>query len=77
MLAASLAMDPIDLTIIIVYLVGIVAIGCLAGFRQRRTAEGQGYVARAGHNAIPEETALENILAMFDAFREYGVYEKR
>jgi SSS family solute:Na+ symporter len=43
MLATSLAMDPIDLTIIVVYLVGIVAIGCLAGFRQRRTAEGQGY----------------------------------
>ncbi len=43
MLAASLAMHPIDLTIIVLYLVGIVAIGCLAGFRQRRTAEGQGY----------------------------------
>jgi len=43
MLAASLSMHPVDLTIIVVYLVGIVAIGCLAGFRQRRTAEGQGY----------------------------------
>ncbi|MHC4751471.1 MAG: sodium:solute symporter [Planctomycetota bacterium] len=43
MLALSLAMDPIDLTIIIVYLVGIVTIGCLAGFRQRRTLKGQGY----------------------------------
>jgi len=39
----TLAMDPIDLAIIVVYLVGIVTIGCLAGFRQRRTAKGQGY----------------------------------
>jgi len=23
------------------------------------------------------QTALENILAMFDVFREYGVFEKR
>jgi len=36
-------MHPIDVSIIVVYLVGIVALGCLAGFRQRRTAEGQGY----------------------------------
>ena len=43
MLATSLAMHPIDVSIIVVYLVGIVALGCLAGFRQRRTAEGQGY----------------------------------
>lgn len=43
MLAASLAMDPIDLTIIVVYLVGIVTMGCLVGFRQRRGVEGQGY----------------------------------
>jgi SSS family solute:Na+ symporter len=43
MIAAGLAMDPIDLTIIVVYLVGIVTIGCLVGFRQRRTAKGQGY----------------------------------
>jgi len=43
MLAMSSTMNPIDLTIIVVYLVGIVTIGCLAGFRQRRTAQGQGY----------------------------------
>jgi len=43
MLGSSLAIEPIDLSIIVAYLVGIVAIGCLAGFRQRRTAEGQGY----------------------------------
>ena len=43
MLAATPAMNPIDLAIIVVYLVGIVTIGCLAGFRQRRTGEGQGY----------------------------------
>ena len=36
-------MDPVDFTIIVAYLVGIVAIGCLAGFRQRRKTEGQAY----------------------------------
>jgi len=36
-------MSSVDATIILIYLVGIVAIGCLAGSRQRRTAEGQGY----------------------------------
>ena len=41
--ASTPAMDPVDLAIIIIYLVGIVTIGCLAGFRQRRTTEGQGY----------------------------------
>ena len=43
MLAVSLTINPIDLSIIVVYLVGIVVIGCWAGFRQRRSAEGQGY----------------------------------
>jgi SSS family solute:Na+ symporter len=43
MLAASLTINPIDLSIIVIYLVGIVAIGCWAGFRQRRSVEGQGY----------------------------------
>jgi len=35
---------------------------------------GGGYVAGASHDTILEETPLENVLAMFDAVREYGVY---
>jgi uroporphyrinogen-III decarboxylase len=36
---------------------------------------GGGFVAGASHDWILEETPLENVLAMFDAIREYGVYE--
>lgn len=36
---------------------------------------GGGYVAGASHDCILEETPLENVLAMFDAIREFGVYE--
>jgi uroporphyrinogen-III decarboxylase len=35
---------------------------------------GGGYVAGASHDAILEETPVENIVAMFDAIREFGVY---
>ena len=35
---------------------------------------GGGYVAGASHDSILEETPLENVLAMFDAIREFGVY---
>jgi len=35
---------------------------------------GGGYVASASHDTILEETPLENVLAMFDAIREFGVY---
>ena len=35
---------------------------------------GGGYVAGASHDAILEETPLENVLAMFDAVEEYGNY---
>jgi uroporphyrinogen-III decarboxylase len=35
---------------------------------------GGGFVAGASHDTILEETPLENVLAMFDAIREYGVY---
>ncbi|MFC1573675.1 uroporphyrinogen decarboxylase family protein [Candidatus Latescibacterota bacterium] len=35
---------------------------------------GGGFVAGASHDYILEETPLENILAMFDTIREYGVY---
>jgi uroporphyrinogen decarboxylase len=37
---------------------------------------GGGYVAGASHDSILEETPVENILAMFDAIAEYGVYRK-
>lgn len=35
---------------------------------------GGGFVAGASHDAILEETPVENVLAMFDAIREYGEY---
>jgi uroporphyrinogen-III decarboxylase len=35
---------------------------------------GGGYVAGASHDSILEETPVENILAMFDALREFGRY---
>ena len=39
----KLDIHPIDLTIIIVYLVGIVALGCWAGMRKRANAKGSDY----------------------------------
>ena len=38
---------------------------------------GGGYVAGASHDTILEETPLENVTAMFDAVREYGIYDKK
>ncbi|MCK5565096.1 MAG: hypothetical protein KAJ07_07595 [Planctomycetes bacterium] len=35
---------------------------------------GRGYIAGASHDTILEETPVENVLAMFDAVNEYGVY---
>ena len=35
---------------------------------------GGGYVAGASHDTILEETPLENVLAMFDAVRDFGCY---
>ncbi len=35
---------------------------------------GGGYVAGASHDYVLEETPAENVLAMFDAVREFGVY---
>jgi len=35
---------------------------------------GGGYIAGASHDAILEETPVENVLAMFDSIREFGVY---
>ena len=37
---------------------------------------GGGYVAGASHDTILEETPLENVLAMFDAIGEFGVYDR-
>jgi uroporphyrinogen decarboxylase len=36
---------------------------------------GGGYVAGASHDTILEETPVANVVAMFEAIREYGVYE--
>ena len=48
---------------------------------RRRTREvldimkpGGGYVAGASHDSILEETPVENVVAMFDAVREFGGY---
>jgi hypothetical protein len=38
---------------------------------------GGGYVAGASHDTILEETPIENVIAMFDAVREFGDYNKR
>jgi hypothetical protein len=37
-------------------------------------APGGGYVAGASHDSILEETPVENVVAMFDAVREFGLY---
>ena len=51
-------------------------------FVRRKTREvldvmkpGGGYVAGASHDTILQETPVENVLAMFDAIREFGVYK--
>ena len=36
---------------------------------------GGGYIAGASHDTILEETPVENVLAMFDAIREFGSYD--
>ena len=38
---------------------------------------GGGYVAGASHDSILEETPVRNIVAMFDAIREFGSYLKK
>lgn len=40
----------------------------------RIMAPGGGYIAGASHDYILEETPVENVVAMFDAVAEYGVY---
>ncbi len=37
---------------------------------------GGGYVAGASHDTILEETPVENVVAMFDAIREFGTYDR-
>jgi len=39
-------------------------------------APGGGYVAGASHDYILEETPVENVVAMFDAVAEFGIYDK-
>ena len=36
---------------------------------------GGGFIAGASHDSILEETPVENVVAMFDAIREFGGYE--
>ena len=36
---------------------------------------GGGFIAGASHDSILEETPVENVLAMFDAIREFGGYD--
>jgi len=40
----------------------------------RIMAPGGGYIAGASHDYILEETPVENVVAMFDAVAEFGVY---
>ncbi len=35
---------------------------------------GGGYVAGVSHDSILEETPVENVIAMFDTVRDFGVY---
>ena len=35
---------------------------------------GGGYIAGASHDSILEETPVENVVAMFDAIKEFGIY---
>ncbi len=37
---------------------------------------GGGYILSASHDYLLEETPVENVLAMFDAGRDYGLYEE-
>ena len=39
-------------------------------------APGGAYVAGASHDTILNQTPLENVLAMFDAIEEFGVYHQ-
>jgi uroporphyrinogen decarboxylase len=39
-------------------------------------APGGGYIAGASHDTILEETPVENVLAMCEAVREFGVYRR-
>lgn len=40
----------------------------------RAMMPGGGYIAGASHDSILEETPVENVVAMFDAVHEFGVY---
>lgn len=58
-----------------------VVINGTPGFVREKTREvieimkpGGGFVAGASHDSILEETPVENVVAMFDAIREFGTY---
>ena len=38
---------------------------------------GGGYVAGASHDTILVETPAKNVVAMLDAVREFGIYDKK
>jgi uroporphyrinogen decarboxylase len=40
----------------------------------RTMMPGSGYIAGASHDTVLEETPVKNVLAMFDAINEYGIY---
>lgn len=48
MLGAQLAIEKLDLAIIVIYFVVIIGLGCLAGLHRRRTAEGKAYFLAGG-----------------------------
>jgi solute:Na+ symporter, SSS family len=48
MLGMQLAIDKLDLAIIVVYFVVIIGLGCLAALHRRRTAEGKDYFLAGG-----------------------------
>ena len=53
MVAVNLSIGGIDLAIIIFYLVGIVALGCFAGYHQRKGAQGKDYFLAGGNLKWP------------------------
>lgn len=46
--AIQVNIERLDIVVIVLYLIGIVGLGCWAGFRQRRGEEGKGYFLAGG-----------------------------
>ena len=51
-LIAEVQIGAIDLTIIVVYLLGIVAVGCLAGLKLRQGDKGEDYFLSKGRDCF-------------------------